>query len=121
MIKFEKTQYENGIVLCTLIDVKSEEDDGGHCFDFNEKDIDEVMSVLNKLKTAKPEIYIQSKEEKLEIQKEKLFESKWYVKFYRLIENFSLSCSPFDWGFGVEPFTFRVVSGVKAGPFTITF
>ena len=128
VIKGEKITYKDG-VGCTIWEQTSDnEDSGGPCFDFGEDQINELLSVIEKLKTKKAKPYIE--EQKNEDLKWEAYEKKceerdkkWYARILHFAEYLGLQFTPFRWNLGRSKLHHLVWirRGLALGPINITW
>ena len=56
-LRAEKVEYPDGVGCCVW-KILGDEEDCGMCFDFAEEDLDDMIKILQDLKQAEAELYI---------------------------------------------------------------
>jgi hypothetical protein len=136
MLKGDKIKYRDGIGCCIWQVMKNKDgsEDGGLCFDFSANEIDEMITLLQDLKTREPKEFDYTESDKWDqFQKER--ESKWWYRLKTKLDDLSIQFSPFCWKFGTLWVTkkvraerkgkgelmYSVIDGINLGPLTITW
>jgi len=115
----EKVKYPDGIGYTIWEPFKVEEEEGedgstGICFDFSDNQMEDIIKLLNMMKDAEPDIYVEDKKYTEFENKRKEKEKKWWYKIYDKINDVGIHFTPFDWRFSCHIIT-RPVDGKKMG------
>jgi hypothetical protein len=137
-IRGDKIQYKEGVGCCiwqrfpnTDADDKDAED-AGLCWDFKGDELKDVLSVLNQLDTAEPDVYKPDETYEKWQEQRKIDEAKWYNKVHAFVEDVGITFTPFDWGWrrymvsrpvGLSKdnssLAYKMTKGFMIGPVTI--
>jgi len=129
-IRGYKTKYKDGISYTLSINY-SEEEDFGICLDIPEEDWEDIINMITILSKAKADIYVEDETDKEVDRKYNEYESRWYIKLLRKIEDITLQVSPFEWRVSIfwvsrpildrKELSYRVCKGFRFLFITVTW